>query len=140
MKVVTNGLEGNQWTCLMVSYFGFNFAIIIYIQFSSIVFCKLFYPAFKATIVHIETNDPKISGVGENTPLGPFYLPAYAEGTRTGIAMLAPYLIGKDPTNLAAINRVMDAALKGHPYVKSALDMACWDIFGNLYVIYLVAG
>ena len=82
--------------------------------------------------MHIETNDPKISGVGENTPLGPFYLPAYAEGTRTGIAMLAPYLIGKDPTNLAAINRVMDAALKGHPYVKSALDMACWDIFGKV--------
>jgi L-alanine-DL-glutamate epimerase-like enolase superfamily enzyme len=25
----------------------------------------------------------------------------------------------------------MDAALKGHPYVKSALDMACWDILGQ---------
>jgi L-alanine-DL-glutamate epimerase-like enolase superfamily enzyme len=25
----------------------------------------------------------------------------------------------------------MDAALKGHPYVKSALDMACWDILGK---------
>ena len=25
----------------------------------------------------------------------------------------------------------MDAALQGHPYVKSAIDMACWDILGK---------
>ena len=25
----------------------------------------------------------------------------------------------------------MDAALRGHPYVKSALDMACWDLLGK---------
>ena len=25
----------------------------------------------------------------------------------------------------------MDVALKGHPYVKSAIDMACWDILGK---------
>ena len=25
----------------------------------------------------------------------------------------------------------MDTTLKGHPYVKSAIDMACWDIFGQ---------
>ena len=25
----------------------------------------------------------------------------------------------------------MDRALKGHPYVKSAIDMACWDILGQ---------
>jgi L-alanine-DL-glutamate epimerase-like enolase superfamily enzyme len=25
----------------------------------------------------------------------------------------------------------MDAALKGHPYVKSGIDMACWDILGR---------
>jgi L-alanine-DL-glutamate epimerase-like enolase superfamily enzyme len=25
----------------------------------------------------------------------------------------------------------MDAALKGHPYVKSGIDMACWDILGQ---------
>ena len=29
------------------------------------------------------------------------------------------------------LNRRMDQALKGHPYVKSALDMACWDILGQ---------
>jgi len=44
---------------------------------------------------------------------------------------LAPKLIGEDPTQLGKLNRVMDAALKGHPYVKSAVDMACWDILGQ---------
>src|SRR5205807_4189985 len=37
-----------------------------------------------------------------------------------------------DPTQLARLNRVMDAALKGHAYVKSAVDMACWDILGKV--------
>jgi len=26
----------------------------------------------------------------------------------------------------------MDAALKGHAYVKSGIDMACWDILGKV--------
>jgi L-alanine-DL-glutamate epimerase-like enolase superfamily enzyme len=26
----------------------------------------------------------------------------------------------------------MDAALKGHPYVKSGIDIACWDILGQV--------
>ena len=26
----------------------------------------------------------------------------------------------------------MDRALKGHPYVKTGIDMACWDLFGKV--------
>lgn len=88
--------------------------------------------AFDATVVRIRTNNPAIEGFGENTPLGPAYLAAYAEGTRTGIRTLAPSLLGADPTRLHHINLIMDRALKGHPYVKSALDMACWDILGKV--------
>ena len=29
-----------------------------------------------------------------------------------------------DPTQLACLNQRMDAALKGHPYVKSGIDIA----------------
>lgn len=29
------------------------------------------------------------------------------------------------------LNHRMDAALKGHPYVKSGIDIACWDILGK---------
>ena len=85
---------------------------------------------FDSTVVRIET-DEGITGHGEACPLGPVYLPAYAEGARTGIQVLAPALIDQDPTQLSKLNRHMDATLKGHPYVKSALDMACWDILGQ---------
>jgi L-alanine-DL-glutamate epimerase-like enolase superfamily enzyme len=85
---------------------------------------------FDSTVVRLET-DAGIAGYGEVCPLGPFYLPSYAAGARVGIAELAPTLIGADPRQLDRINAVMDRALKGHPYVKSALDMACWDILGQ---------
>ena len=86
---------------------------------------------FDSTVVAIHT-DAGITGYGEVCPLGPAYLPAYSKGARAGIAELAPHLIGADPTALAVVNGLMDAALRGHPYVKSALDMACWDILGKV--------
>ena len=85
---------------------------------------------FDSTVVQVET-DEGIIGYGEVCPLGPVYLPAYAEGARAGIQVLAPALLGLDPTQLVKLNRHMDTTLKGHPYVKSAIDMACWDIFGQ---------
>ena len=85
---------------------------------------------FDSTIVRVET-DSDLVGHGEACPLGSFYLPAYGEGVRAGIAELAPHLIGADPTQLVALNLRMDAALMGHPYVKTAIDTACWDILGQ---------
>ena len=86
---------------------------------------------FDSTIVEVET-DSGMLGYGEVCPLGPFYLPAYAEGVRAGIKELGPHLLGSDPRQLDVLNRLMDAALKGHPYVKSGIDMACWDILGQV--------
>src|SRR5579859_6377518 len=86
---------------------------------------------FDSTVVAVET-DAGITGYGEVCPLGPFYLPAYARGARTGIAELGQHLLGENPLHLEQINRRMDAALKGHPYVKSGIDMACWDILGKV--------
>jgi len=85
---------------------------------------------FDSTLVRVET-DTGLVGHGEVCPLGPAYLPAYAEGVRAGLAVLAPSLLGEDPTQLERLNRRMDAALKGHPYVKSGVDVACWDILGQ---------
>ena len=85
---------------------------------------------FDSTVVCIYT-DAGITGYGEVCPLGPAYLPAYAEGARAGIAKLGPQMIGLEATDLGVLNGHMDAALRGHPYVKSALDMACWDILGK---------
>ena len=85
---------------------------------------------FDSTVVELLTDDGN-SGFGEVCPLGPFYLPAFGAGARAGIAELAPTLIGQDPTKIGPINRLMDRALLGHPYVKSAIDMACWDLLGK---------
>ena len=86
---------------------------------------------FDSTIVRVET-DTGFIGHGESCPLGPTYLPAHAGGVRAGLAELAPHLIGADPRQLGLFNQLMDARLKGHPHVKSALDIACWDIFGQV--------
>src|SRR5438552_1078566 len=85
---------------------------------------------FDSTVVEVET-DAGVVGYGEVCPLGPFYLPAYANGVRAGIKELGPHLLGEDPLQLQKLNRRMDAALKGHAYVKSGIDMACWDILGK---------
>ena len=85
---------------------------------------------FDSTVVVVET-DEGICGIGEVCPLGPFYLPAYANGVRTGIEEIGPHILGEDPTQLTKLNLQMDRWLKGHSYVKSALDMAFWDILGK---------
>ena len=85
---------------------------------------------FDSTIVRVET-DAGLIGHGEVCPLGPAYLAAYAGGVRAGLAELAPHLIGEDPLQLERLNQRMDALLKGHPYVKSAVDIACWDLLGQ---------
>ena len=50
---------------------------------------------FDSTVVRIDT-DAGLAGFGEICPLGPFYLPSYAAGARTGISELAPDLIDED--------------------------------------------
>jgi len=85
---------------------------------------------FDATVVAVET-DEGITGWGECCPLGSAYLPAYGSGVRSGLAEIAPKVIGFDPRDLAVLNGHMDAVLRGHPYVKAAIDVACWDILGK---------
>lgn len=97
---------------------------------------------FDSTVVAVESDDGRI-GWGEICPLGPAYLPAYAAGARAGIAELAPQLLGLDPCALGVLNDAMDGAMRGHPYVKSAIDIACWDLLGQasgLPVVTLLGG
>lgn len=88
-----------------------------------------FVEVFDSTIVEVMT-DEGIAGYAECCPLGSAYLPSYALGVRSGLAELCPHLIGLDPLNIGDINRVMDAALRGHPYAKAPIDIACWDLLG----------
>src|SRR5579863_8414646 len=85
---------------------------------------------FDSTVVAVET-DEGLTGYGEVCPLGAAYLPAYAAGARAGIAELAPQLIAEDPTEVGVLHRFMNQRMRGHSYVKSAIDVACWDILGK---------
>lgn len=85
---------------------------------------------FDSTIVAIASADGTV-GYGEMAPLGSFYDPAFAEGARAAMRELAPRLIGEDASGIEALNRRMDLLLKGHPYAKSAIDMALWDLAGK---------
>ena len=86
--------------------------------------------ALPSTLVRVST-DAGLHGWGEVCPLGSTYLAAHAGGARAALALLAPSLLGLDPTNLAAVNDAMDATLMGHEYAKSPLDVACWDLTGR---------
>jgi cis-L-3-hydroxyproline dehydratase len=83
-----------------------------------------------STVARVTTADGLV-GHGETCPLGSNYLPAHAAGARAALAELAPQLLGLDAGNPVAVSRAMDAALLGHGYAKSALDVACWDVLGQ---------
>ena len=91
---------------------------------------RLLFERLVSTFVRIDTDDG-LSGWGEGCPWGHTYLPAHGAGLRAGAELLAPALLGRDPRALDAVNRVMDETLPGHPYAKSAFDIACWDILGQ---------
>lgn len=89
-----------------------------------------FVEVFDSTVVAVET-DVGLVGYAECCPLGSAYLPAYAHGVRAGLEEIGPKVIGLDPTDLGVLNRHMDSVLRGHPYVKAPIDIACWDILGK---------
>ena len=81
---------------------------------------------FDSVLVAVDT-EHGVTGWGEAAPLGSFYSEAFPSGARAGVAELAPHLIGEDASQPLRLVRRMDAVMRGQAYVKSALDMACWD-------------
>src|SRR4051794_24979770 len=83
-----------------------------------------------ATVVRLETDDGLV-GWGEQAVFSPSFLPAHGGGARATLELLAPAVLGTDPRQVEVVNARMDAAVKGHAYAKSTLDIACWDVFGK---------
>ncbi len=83
-----------------------------------------------SSVVRVDT-DTGLSGWGETCPFGPDWNPAFAEGARAGMGVMAPHLLGQDPREIAAVNLRMDTELYGIPYAKAGIDNACWDILGK---------
>ena len=81
---------------------------------------------FDSVVVAVDT-DEGVTGWGESAPLGAFYSEAFPAGARAGVAELAPHLVGEDAAQPLRLARRMDAAMRGQPYIKAALDMAVWD-------------
>jgi muconate cycloisomerase len=88
-------------------------------------------------IVRVRTDDG-IDGLGEATVLKEWggdygrYFGESPELTVTVIrSVLGPALAGHDPFAIEQAHRVMDQAIKGYPYAKTALDEALYDIKGK---------
>lgn len=93
-------------------------------------------------IVRIET-DEGIVGYGECDPWPLFTGDSAEVSTLILEKHLCPMLIGKDPTNINEIHRIMDATIRNQHLTKSAIDMAVYDIWGkscNMPVHQLLGG
>jgi L-alanine-DL-glutamate epimerase-like enolase superfamily enzyme len=86
---------------------------------------------FTSTIIAIEADDGT-TGWGEMAPLGAFYSEAFPEAVLAGVVALAPSLVGGDARRPMAARRRLDALMMGQPAVKSAVDMALWDLAARL--------
>ena len=95
-----------------------------------------YYMAEGKTCETVETHvlcletDTGLKGWGEVCPI-PHYLPAFARGVPSAIEEMAPQILGIEPFGVDAPMRKLDGFLMGHAYVKSIVDMALWDLFGQ---------
>lgn len=98
---------------------------------------KMTSPIGHHALVRLDVEDG-ISGWGE-APAGLTWGGAnmryYGESPRTVEHIvedvLLPAIRGCDPLEIGVIHARMDRVVKGHPYAKAALDMACYDITGK---------
>ena len=81
-------------------------------------------------ILRADTDDG-VCGWGEMCAI-PHYLPAFAGGVAPALKELAPVFLGANPVGPEAVMAKLDAHLPGHGYAKSALDIALWDITGQV--------
>lgn len=78
------------------------------------------------------TAENGITGWGEAGPLGAFYAEAFPEEMESGLKRLLPLAIGQSATAPKQLAQSLDLAMLGQPSVKSALDMAAWDLAARL--------
>ena len=86
---------------------------------------------FDSAIVSL-TSEDGTTGWGEAAPLGAFYAEAFPEQIQAGIKRLLPLCIGQSAVAPGALEARLDHAMLGQPAVKSAIDMAAWDLQARL--------
>ncbi len=100
---------------------------------------KMNTPIGHHAIIEIETDDGVV-GWGEapaGATWGGAHMRYYGESPETVEVVvrdhLAPAVIGLDPADISVIHARMDMAIKGHPYAKAAVDIACYDLAGKAF-------
>lgn len=83
----------------------------------------------QSTILKIETDNGQ-TGWGEVCPI-PHYLPAYHDGVLPALKEMMPVVLGADALSSDTLMSRADQYLQGHPYAKSALSIALWDLLGK---------
>jgi cis-L-3-hydroxyproline dehydratase len=78
-------------------------------------------------VVKLTAQDGTV-GLGESGTVGVTFDAQNLPGQIAGITMLAPVLLGRDVRSPRSVHRAMTAAMTGHPYVKSPIDIAVWDL------------
>src|SRR4051794_2429187 len=98
---------------------------------------KMETPIGHHAIVRLDT-DEGISGWGESPAIatwGGAHMRQYGETPITVRHLVLDYLLpaieGVDPADLGVIHQRMDKVVKGNPYAKAALDIACHDAAGK---------
>lgn len=90
-------------------------------------------------ILRLDT-DEGVSGWGEapaGVSWGGPHMRYYGETPETVRHIVEDHLLeavrGLDPRRPGELHETMDKAVKGHPYAKAAIDIACYDIAGKAY-------
>jgi muconate cycloisomerase len=98
---------------------------------------KMETPIGHHAILRLDT-DEGVSGWGEAPAIaswGGAHMRYYGETPETVKhiveAYLLPAVVGLDSTAIAALHLRMDKVVKGHPYAKAAVDIACHDLAGK---------
>jgi len=89
-------------------------------------------PDAESVILKVHTNEG-IVGLGEADPWNPFSAGTPATVMVVTRDLLAPYIIGQDPTHIAAIESNLDMRVRGHLMARGAVNMALFDIAGKAY-------
>jgi len=83
-------------------------------------------------IVRLHTDDG-LTGLGEAT-LSPRWSGETSPGCVAAIeGLIAPALLGQDPTQLTDLRRTIDSVIRLNPFTKAAVDMALWDLTGKAH-------
>src|SRR2546428_11076590 len=88
--------------------------------------------AVNFAFVRIETADGLV-GWGEAACLGG---PTWSEESSESVAVtieryIAPWLAGRDATQIETLSREMARRVQGNPFARAAVEMALWDLNGK---------